>query len=62
MRAFSDGKIAVLVSTTVVEVGVDVPNATVMAILMLIALDFLNCISCADVSDVGKDCTVSAYR
>ncbi len=32
MRAFSDGKIAVLVSTTVVEVGVDVPNATVMAI------------------------------
>lgn len=32
MRAFSDGKIAVLVSTTVVEVGVDIPNATVMAI------------------------------
>lgn len=32
MRAFSHGDIAVLVSTTVVEVGVDVPNATVMAI------------------------------
>ncbi len=33
MRAFRDGEIDVLVSTTVVEVGVDVPNATVMVIL-----------------------------
>ncbi len=32
MRAFKDGQLAVLVSTTVVEVGVDVPNATVMVI------------------------------
>ncbi|WP_390404685.1 ATP-dependent DNA helicase RecG [Lacticaseibacillus jixiensis] len=32
MRAFSAGEIDVLVSTTVVEVGVDVPNATVMVI------------------------------
>ena len=32
MRAFSDGDIHVLVSTTVVEVGVNVPNATFMAI------------------------------
>ena len=32
MRAFADGSIDVLVSTTVVEVGVDVPNATVMMI------------------------------
>jgi ATP-dependent DNA helicase RecG len=32
MREFRDGSIDVLVSTTVVEVGVDVPNATVMLV------------------------------
>ncbi len=32
MRAFADGEIQLLVTTTVVEVGVDVPNATVMVI------------------------------
>ncbi|MCI1894575.1 MAG: ATP-dependent DNA helicase RecG [Lactobacillus sp.] len=32
MRAFSQNEVQVLVSTTVVEVGVDVPNATVMLI------------------------------
>jgi ATP-dependent DNA helicase RecG len=33
MRGFAAGQVDVLVATTVVEVGVDVPNATVMAIL-----------------------------
>ena len=32
MRRFSAGDVDILVSTTVVEVGVDVPNATVMVV------------------------------
>jgi ATP-dependent DNA helicase RecG len=33
MRLFRDGRLDVLVATTVIEVGVDVPNATAMVIL-----------------------------
>jgi ATP-dependent DNA helicase RecG len=33
MRAFADGQVDVLVSTTVIEVGVDVANATTMVVL-----------------------------
>ncbi|MCC9655324.1 ATP-dependent DNA helicase RecG [Rhodopirellula halodulae] len=33
MELFAEGELDVLVSTTVIEVGIDVPNATVMAIL-----------------------------
>ena len=32
MRAFRDGSIRVLVSSTVIEVGIDIPNATVIVI------------------------------
>ena len=32
MRDFHDGRLAILVSTAVVEVGIDVPNATVMMV------------------------------
>jgi ATP-dependent DNA helicase RecG len=33
MQAFADGRVQVLVTTTVVEVGVDVPNATVRVVM-----------------------------
>ncbi|MCB1517941.1 MAG: ATP-dependent DNA helicase RecG [Hyphomicrobiaceae bacterium] len=32
MQAFSSGELAILVATTVIEVGVDVPNATIMIV------------------------------
>ena len=32
MRAFKAGELDVLVATTVIEVGVDVPNATIMIV------------------------------
>ena len=45
MDEYAKGNIDILISTTVIEVGVDVKNATVMVILMLIDLDFLRFIN-----------------
>ena len=46
MAAFRDGTLRVLVATTVIEVGVDVPNASLMVILGPTALDWPNCTNC----------------
>lgn len=54
MESFRDGLIDVLVSTTVVEVGVDVPSASVRLLRMLTALASLSFISCEDVLVVAK--------
>lgn len=45
MKRFSEGEIDVLVSTTVIEVGVNNPNATVMMVEMQSGLDWHSCIS-----------------
>lgn len=45
MTDFSSGKIKILVSTTVIEVGINVPNASLMIMKTLSVSDLHSCIS-----------------
>lgn len=51
MERFVSGAIDVLVSTTVIEVGINVPNATVMMVEMQNGLVWRSYISFVDVSE-----------
>ncbi len=51
MRGFADGSVDVLVATTVVEVGVDVPNATIMVIM---DADLVRRVTAAPVARTGR--------
>ena len=53
MERFGKNESQVLVSTTVIEVGINVPNATVMMMRTQNGLDLHSFTSCADVSAEG---------
>lgn len=53
MQRFVSGETQIMVATTVIEVGVNVPNASVMVIENANVSDFHNCISCVGVWDVA---------
>jgi hypothetical protein len=46
MLAFMNGEFDVLVATTIIESGLDVPNAIRFSLIMLIILVCLTCIRC----------------
>ena len=60
MTKFRKGEIDVLVATTVIEVGVDVPNASLMVMKVLNGLDLPSCTNCGggSVAVLHKRCVL----
>ncbi len=54
MADFAAGRTKVLVATTVIEVGVNVPNASIMVIERAETFGLAHCISCAGGSGAGR--------
>ncbi len=61
MQAFKQGELHLLIATTVIEVGVDVPNASLMIIENPERLGWRSCTSSEDASGAARSLPTACY-